>query len=234
VDGNGTLSSGRVPFSDAISDASYSNLILTQGQANANYTVGCFVQVLDWYGAAGEDTQVVHVQPQALTLAALLNQSTAASAAALASGNAETTRQVLKATAAALQTAAADGGARRALLATSSGGGDNTEARTALLAELWEAYAITEITAADVASLLATLEGIVDTPLEVSDSTAASALGLLRELLRALRANDAELTATASGYVGTTLESLFHTAIFNVSFGIGSLAYADNVTDILR
>jgi len=200
------------------------------------------VEALDWYGASGEDTDTIFVRPQDLSLGQLLNQSSLATETALAGGDAEASRLLILATAAALgsstdATTTAGGAVRRQRQLLASGDGtmaSNTAERTTLMADLWDTYAITEITAADVASLLATLEGIVDTPREISDPTAASALGLMQEILQALNANDVELTPTAGGFVGTALESLFHTGIFNNSFGASSLAYANNVTEIVR
>ena len=243
VDKNGTITSKRVPFSDAISDASYPDLVLYKGQEGTanNYSVGCYVEALDWYGASGEDTDTIFVRPQDLSLGQLLNQSSLATEEALAGGDAEASRLLILATAAALGSSTDDTTAgsavrrQRQLLASGDGTtASNTAERTTLMADLWETYAITEITAADVASLLATLEGIVDTPREISDPTAASALGLMRAILQALKANDVELTPTAGGFVGTALESLFHTGVFNNSFGVSSLAYASNVTEIVR
>jgi len=240
IDNNGTITYERVPFSDAISDASYPDLILYEGQGGTanNYSVGCYVEAFDWYGASGEDTHTIFVRPQALSLAQLLNQSSVATEVALAGGDAETLRLLILATAAALESSTTDTTTvrrQRQLLASGDGTtASNTLERTTLMADLWDTYAITEITAADVASLLATLESIVDTPKEISDPTAASALGLMREILQALKANDVEVTPTAGGFVSTSLESLFRTGIFNTTFGASSLAYASNVTEIVR
>jgi hypothetical protein len=96
---DGTLDTSFLsPFGDALSDASYSGITLSQGFNHSNYTVGAYVRAIDSYGATGIATTKVHVQPKVMSMGELFNLSVALATDALESGNADTAKQVLSAT----------------------------------------------------------------------------------------------------------------------------------------
>jgi hypothetical protein len=232
VNSNGSLTTALTPFGDSRSDCFWNDVMLAQGDEATNYTVGTFVRVIDSYGAAGEYATLAHVKNQDLTLDQLLNASRTQSNSALDTGSADTARQVILATALGLKTSEVTSGGRRSLLATSSA----TSARAALLEDLWSAYELTEITESEVASLFSVLDGIVDTPSEISAAIVEGSLNFISTVLRVTLGARVGLSEIAADYISTSLESLFRTEMFNNSYGYGStsLDHIENVSTIFR
>jgi len=231
---DGNLTESFSPFGAPGSDASMSSVTLPQGDEANNFTVGAFVDVIDSFGAVGSATTTARVQIATLTVGQLFNLSQALSTKALESGNGDAAKQVLSASIGALKSAGQSNSnnQRRTLLA---GGGDPAAVRTASLQDLWSTYEITEITASDVASLLSVLRDIVEVPNEITDDTAASAILFVNTVLRATLNVDIALTDAASTSVGTSLEYLFKTGIFNSTFATKpAVDHASNATIALR
>ena len=225
---------------------------MAAGTNDTNYTVGCFTEVIDSYGASGSGTTLVRVRTKPLTVAQLYNISQAKTAEALDIGNADASKQVITATTDGLAEAAANSqaasaadttltvvrsvshlttlGRRRRLLASGSREASNT--RASLMVKIWSTFALTPITQGDVASLLSNVAGVLDTPSEVLDATAASALEFLRVLLQASISKGVALSEAGSTNVGDSLRYLFATGLFNASDAT-SLASATNATAVL-
>jgi hypothetical protein len=226
-------------FGDAIPDATLSGVVLSEGAVATNYSVGCFAQALDTYGASGYATAAVRVLPKTLTLEQVLNVSAALVAAAVAENNPEVGRQVLLAANGAIASASDNGrrrlsdnnDGRRSLLMSASEAAA-AAVRASNLASLWAVYEVSTITQDDVSSLISVLSGVVDTPAEVTDQVAAEALYFLRAVLVAAR--DAYVGLSAAGRVNVALSvsNLMATQIFNASEA-KSYLYIDNVTAVL-
>jgi hypothetical protein len=204
------------PFGDERSDATYSNVVLTQGLNITNYTVGCFAQVVDYYGAIGIDTTTIRVAFKQLTVGQLANISAIKASTALDSNDADGSKQILKAALRGLQyTVSGNSGARRQLLGSRTGSA--AAVRATALADLWSTYAITTITVSDVASLLSVLVGVVDVPSEVSFDVASGSQFFLHTVLRATLGANIGISTASTGYVGETLTYLFQTPLFNAT-----------------
>ena len=232
IDGSLDTSS-LYPFGNAGSDASVSEVTLSAGANGTNFTVGCFTEAYDSYGAAGSATTSVRVRNKHLKVAQLFNISEAKASEALDGGNADAAKQVLAATTEGMKTTSTDASSslrRRSPLA----GSDAEALRASVLANLWSTYDITPVTQADVASLLSVLVGVVDTPAEVDDATAASALNFLTTVLNASAASGVGISATAAGLAGTALTSLFDTSVFGASGGTASYGFASAALAALR
>ena len=232
VDVSGSLTNVLTPFGDKRSDCFWNDVKLPQGAAVSNYTVGTFVEVIDSYGAVGKYTARTHVLPEDLTLDQLLNETRTQSTSALDTGTADTSRQVILACALGLKTSAGTNAGRRSLLGITSA----TEARAVLLEDLWATYELTETTTSEVASSLSVLDGIVETPSEISPEVLGGSFNFILTVLQDSLAASVVLSETAADYVGNSLESLFHTAVFNntYDFGAVSLDHSANVSTILR
>jgi hypothetical protein len=234
VNPDGTVDSSTLfPFGALQTDASYVAKTLPAGSNATNFSVGVFASVVDYYGAVGSATATVRVRVAPLTVKQLANVSAALAESALEEGNGDAAKQVLVSTTEGMKTtttttAATD--ARRRLLA----GSDAEALRAAVLANLWSTYAITPVTAADVASLLAVLVGVLDTPGEVTDATATSALSFLDTVLGASQAAGAGLSGAGASLVGEALASLFATSAFGASGGADSYAAAAAALGALR
>ena len=135
--------------------------------------------MLDSYGAGGTSTARVHVRSKALTIGQLFNISQAKTTLALDAADGASVKQVLIATSASAPASSSE--ARRFLLSTTP----TTSSEllyASLLRTLWLTYEITTISADDVASLIAVLEGIVAQPADIASSTASSALRFLSQV----------------------------------------------------
>ena len=221
------------PFGDLRGDASLSGVTLSAGSNFTNYTVGVFTQVIDSYGAVGWATSTVRVRAKPLTTGQLYNISTAKSAEAIDGGNADGSKMVLVATTDAMKDTAEDvAGGRRALLGASGG----SELLATTLRGLWDTYAITTVTQADVASLLDVLVGIVETvnsnPDYVTKDVASGSLAFLTTILDASHGAGLALSTTAATNAGKVLAALFETDLF-ASDEPTSVASWANVTAVL-
>jgi len=222
--------SALFPFGSAGGDATYAGAMLSAGSNATNFTVGCFASAVDSYGAVGTATAVARVRTRRLTVAQLFNVSKAKTAAALDSGDADAARQVLAATTESIKTTTAGGSERRRFLLAMDP--EAQALRAAVLANLWSTYAITPVTQADVASLLIVLAGVVDTPSEVTDATAASALSFLSTVLAA--SEGVGISSTAAEVVAGALSDLFDTEAFGASGGDASYSVAADAVGVLR
>jgi hypothetical protein len=167
------------PFGDGRSDATYSGITLSSGSNITNFTVGCYVEVIDYYGAIGSDTRSIYVGSMVLTTEQLANISSSKASSAIESNDADAAKQIVYASTQEIQTT--NDNRRRKLLGTST----STELlRASLLSSLWNTYYITPVTVSDMASLLNVLVGIVDTPSELTTDVASGALNLLNKVWR--------------------------------------------------
>ena len=169
------------PFGDGRSAATYSGVTLSAGLNYTNFSVGCFAEVIDSYGAEGSGTTTVRVLIKPLSIAALRNISEAKAQEALESHNSDAAKQILKATLDSMDTTsdseAAEGRRRRRLLDSSDG--ESAGLLASVLSNLWATYDITPVTQSDVASLLGALVGVVDEPDLCTDAIAAGSLNFL-------------------------------------------------------
>jgi len=218
VNDDGSLDTTSLsPFGDERSDASYLGVTLSTGLNITNYTIGCFSEVVDSYGAVGSATTSVRVRSRPLTVGELKNISETKASAAIESSDADASKQILSATTDGLSstTDSSTATTRRALLG--SGSSDAAALRASVLSNLWSTYEITPITVSDVASLLSVLVGVVDTPSEVTYDVASGAHFFLQTILRASLGADIGISTSSTTYVGETLTYLLSTRWFNSS-----------------
>jgi len=219
------------PFGDERSDASYTDVTLTQGSNTTNYTVGCFAQVVDYYGAVAIDSTTIRVAYRELTVEQLANISATKTADSLDSNDGDASKQILKAALRGLRnTITSNGNNRRQLLGSRTGAA--AAVRVTALADLWSTYAITTVTVSDVASLLSVLVGVVDVPAEVSYDVASGSQFFLHTILRASLGANIGISTASTDSVGDALTYLFQTPLFNAT------SYLDmnsqNISDSLR
>ena len=206
-----------LPFGDGVGDALYNVDSLSAGANVTGYSVGCYVVVTDRFNAMSDPafgTAMVRNKP--LTTAQLFNISDAKTSAALDAGNADASKQVLAATTEGMKSSkeatARRRSLRRSLLATPQ---EEAEAlRASVVANLWSTYAITTVTESNIASLLNVLVGAVDTPSEVDDATAASALSFVTTILTASQAAGVGVSAAGADLAAACLTNLFATGPF--------------------
>jgi len=223
------------PFGDARSSATYAGAMLSAGANSTNFTVGCFGEVIDSFGAAGFGAATVRVRSKPLSVGALRNISEAKAAAALERWDADAAKQVLAATLNAMDTTTDDSGGggggagRRRLLAA---GGESSGLLESVLANLLATWEITPVTQANVASLLSNLVGIVDEPAICTDQIAQGSLGFLDSVLRASHKSHIGISSTAASFVASAFSYILETPMFNTS-DPKSLSQAANVTTTL-
>jgi hypothetical protein len=218
------------PFGDERSDASYVGVTLSQGLNSTNYTVGCYTEVVDSYGATGSETASVRVRSKPLSVGELRNISEARARDSIDSNDADGAKQILSATTEGMgSTTDGTSSRRRQLLGANS---DAQELRASVLANLWATYAITPITVSDVASLLSVLVGVVDTPVEVTYEVASGSNFFLQTLLRATIGANIGISSTSTDYVGSFLTYLFETPWFNETLS-SSYVNAANVSNAI-
>lgn len=165
------------PFGGDRRSAIWDGVTLSAGSNPNNFTVGCFVDVIDYYGAEGFGTTSTRVFAKPLSLGALRNISEAKVRAALESHDADAAKQILHATLGSMDATSTSGSnGRRRLLATPEY--DSSALLASVLSNLWATYEITPVTQADVASLLNSLVGVVDTP-SCTNDIAVGALDFL-------------------------------------------------------
>ena len=219
----------ETPVADAQASASY-ECILPQGQSEDNYTVTGTVYVYDSYEAYASATDSVRVLPVKYTTAQLANVSDSLSTAALESGDPESCMQVLGATSKSMAGDDDGGGSRRRLLDAAS-----SALRDSMLATLKATYAMSDMTVANVDSMLSTLEGIVNTPNDLSAPTAVDSLAFATRLLSATVDAEIGISDTSASYAGSLLSYLLRSALFNNSEAAAATAVqAENVTIALR
>ena len=232
---SGALDTGSVYPFGKVETSVYDGVTLSSGSNYTNYTVACFVKAVDRFGAESlPATDIARVRAKPLTIQQLFNISEAKTAQALAMGNAGSSLMVLGATTTGMKTTTdgedGDDGAwrrRRRLLGSSS----PEDLRAAVVANLWLTYAITPVTASDVESLLNILVGAVDTPAEVDDATAASALRFVQTVFLASHAAGVGLSARAAESVGGALTALAQTGLFLPPAVAGAASY-DHAADV--
>ena len=217
------------PFGDVRSSAFMDGVALPPSAHALNYTVGCFSEAVDSFGASGLAADVVRVMPYSVSLAKLSNASRTKAAEAIDSGNADAAKQVLSATLGSIASAT-DGSRRRQLLGTPGAG--SADLRASVLESLWNTYAITPVTQADVASLLTVLASVVDTPGEVTLPVAESSMLFLKTVLEASQEAAVGISPVGAATAGTALSHLFETPLFNAS-DPASLARAADVATVL-
>jgi hypothetical protein len=228
------------PFGNMDNDASIYGLTLSQGNF-PHFTIGCYVQVIDSYGAIGSATDLIQVLPTDITLPRLANISQIQYGVAFGEKNVDLAKQIVSATTAFLTASrkasgdiSGDEGRRRHLLQSTHLEAVAKEMRINLLNNLWETFRVTPITSLDITSTMNTLAGIVDTPEEVGKNTGVSALKLLDACLSSCTQGDVGISSSASNAAAEALSSLFGlTSVFNAT-DAASLNYAVNATNILR
>jgi hypothetical protein len=230
VNSDGTLDTTSLsPFGDERDDATFSDVTLSQGLNSTNYTVGCFTEVIDSYGAVGSATASVYVTAAELTVGELRNISESKTQESLESGDADSAKQILSATTDGMSSTTDGTTRRRQLLDATS---DAEALRASVLSNLWATYAITPITVSDVASLLSVLVGVVDTPAEVTYDVASGSHYFLQTVLRATLGADIGISTSSSDYVGDVLTYLFETTWFSDT-DTASFVNAYNVSNSL-
>ena len=178
VNRDGKIASKPTPFGGSRSSSRYSGVTLSAGSNHTNYTVGCFAAAIDTYDAVGYARTTVRVFMKPLSVGALRNISEAKATAALETKDADAAKQILGATLDSML-ATTEGpatGRRRQLL---GGDSESSGLLASVLANLWATYAITPVTQPDVASLLATLVGIVDQPDLCTDEITAGSINFI-------------------------------------------------------
>eukprot|EP00615_Pteridomonas_danica_P011705 CAMPEP_0114339650 /NCGR_PEP_ID=MMETSP0101-20121206/7864_1 /TAXON_ID=38822 ORGANISM="Pteridomonas danica, Strain PT" /NCGR_SAMPLE_ID=MMETSP0101 /ASSEMBLY_ACC=CAM_ASM_000211 /LENGTH=1211 /DNA_ID=CAMNT_0001472675 /DNA_START=790 /DNA_END=4425 /DNA_ORIENTATION=+ len=246
VNDDGSLDTTALsPFGDERSDASYDGVTLSVGSNITNYTVGCFSEVIDSYGAVGSATTSVRVRTKALTVKQLQNISEAKARDSIDKNDADGSKQILDATSKGMKSTNKKGGSSssssssvrtllrsgvRSLLGSQT---DEEILRASMLSNLWATYEITTITIGDVASLLSNLLGIVDTPSEVTYDVASGSHYFLQTILRATIGAQIGISTTSIEYVGESLTYIFETKWFNETQLESSSINAKNVTNVL-
>jgi hypothetical protein len=229
VNSDGSLDTTSLsPFGDERDDATYEGVTLSTGSNETNYTVGCFTEVIDSYGAVGSHTASVYVRTAELTVAQLKNISETKATESIESNDADAAKQILTATTDGMSSTT-DSTRRRKLLGATS---DAEALRASVLSNLWATYAITPITVSDVASLLNVLVGVVDTPSEVTYEVASGSHFFLQTILRATLGADIGISTSSSDYVGDVLTYLFETTWFSDT-DTASFMNANNVSNSL-
>jgi hypothetical protein len=186
VDGHAVFGS-LFPFGGATLSATYTGITLAQGPSSVNGTVGCFVDVIDAYGAIGSGYSYITVTSKNFTIAELTALSAAKTTSALQQGDGDAAKQVLVAT----TTAMAPLGIRRRLATSQTsnlellqrsleqGPNEATTLRAQVLENLVSTYRITPVTQTDMASLLSVLVGIVNVPSQVTSKMSLASLEFL-------------------------------------------------------
>jgi len=216
------------PFGGERDDAFYEDVTLSTGLNSTNYTVGCYVEVVDSYGAVGSATTSVRVRSRPLSVGELLNISETKASEAIESSDADAAKQILSATTEGMGSTT-DETRRRTLLGSES----SAEAlRASVLANLWATYEITPITVSDVASLLSVLVGVVDTPSEVTYDVASGSHYFLQTVLRVTLGADIGISTSSTDDIGNALTYIFETSWFDES-STESFVNAQNVSNVL-
>jgi hypothetical protein len=171
------------PFGDERTDASYTDVTLSQGSNSSNFTVGAYTSVIDYYGATSSDHISIQVTTKTYTTEQLTNITETKAEQAISSKNGENSRQVLSASGRNLKGnkkgTSLSRSRRRQLLGTGNRQGSEAALRASNLVNLWATYEITTITQSDVASLLNVLTGILNIPDEVTYDVASGAHNFL-------------------------------------------------------
>jgi len=233
--GTTTQTNGRKsPFGDERYDSSQSNIILSQGDNATNHTVGCYVQVKDYYGAVTTDTTSVYVGTQIININQLRNISNTMTLDAINSKNGDISKQVIYASTQALKSLTMTSNpqevTRRSLLSEDDDDADDSALllRSSLLSNLWATYQITSISISNVASLLNVLVSIIDTPSEMNTEMANSAMYFVKSVLEQTYYNEIGISTVSSEYVGEALSYLLNT--FNTSDISPYMASLQNLT----
>ena len=188
------------PVADKQASASY-DALLPQGLVEDNYTITGKTVTYDFYAAHAEASDTVRVLPVKYTTAQLANVSAALTTAALESGDPEASMQVMGATHKSLSGGGED--RRRALLASS----EEAALRTSLLATLESTYSLSEVTEANIDSMMSTLDGIVNAPNDLTTATAVDSLLFATKLLEASVEAEIGVSTEGTGYDGRASEA---------------------------
>jgi hypothetical protein len=201
------------PFGEKRLDSTLTDVTLSLGPEASNFTLGCFTEVVDAFGAKGRGTATARVRAKVLTAGQLQNVSEAQAQLRIELGDTDASKQVLVATNDQIASVAVTG-ARRSLLATEVTG-VTAPLRASVMGNLVRTYGITSISQEDVSSLLKVLEGVVALPTsEVPREVAIDALDFLELLLNATFSSGVGITATGSDLVGQVLELILATSLF--------------------
>ena len=216
----------ETPVADAQTSASF-DCILPQGTEADNYTLTATVYVYDTYSAYSTASDTVRVLPAQLTTGQLANVSEALSKEALETKDPEACMQVLGATHKSLSGGSQGSDGRRRLLESTS-----SALRTSMLRSLEATYALSDITQANIDSMLSTVDGIVNAPNDLSAATAVDSMVFVNKLLRKSADEDIGISDVGTAYAGKALSYLLYSAIFNGSDVVTAMG-ANNVSDAL-
>ena len=231
------------PLADEMSSASLTGAVLPPGtessctpdcsattptccstsDGNTNYTVVGQVSVSDSFGAHASATDTVRVLP-----VDSFKFNTSLADEYLQSNNGEGSLQILGASHALINSDSTS--RRRRLLADSS----SEASRDAMLETLFDTFAITDVTDANMETMLSTLDGICEVPRELSVNAGRRSFELCNNVLESLVDEGVGLSTASGAYTGDVLSQLMDSNVFNDTQAGDRHAAIQNVTKTLN